>query len=59
MRDGAVVNASLTIDSLRRFKDDVTELRDGFDGGISFSNFNDIKVGDLIETYEMKEKPRE
>ena len=59
VRDGAVVNASLTIDSLRRFKDDVTELRDGFDGGISFSNFNDIKVGDLIETYEMKEKPRE
>ena len=58
VRDGAVVNDSLTIDSLRRFKEDASELREGFDGGISFANFNDIKIGDLIETYEMKETVR-
>lgn len=59
VRDGAVVSGSLTIDSLRRFKEDAVELREGFEGGISFANFNDIKVGDMIETYEMREMPRE
>jgi translation initiation factor IF-2 len=58
VRDGSVIAESLTIDSLRRFKDDVTELKEGYEGGISFDNFNDIKVEDLIETYELREKPR-
>jgi translation initiation factor IF-2 len=44
---------------LRRFKDDVTELKEGYEGCISFDNFNDIKVDDVIETYELREKPRE
>jgi len=58
VRDGTVVQENLTIDSLRRFKDDATEVRDGFECGISFGNFNDLKVDDIIETYEMREKPR-
>jgi len=58
VRDGAVVADRLTIDSLRRFKDDVTEVRDGFECGISLGSFNDIKVDDVIETFEMREKPR-
>jgi translation initiation factor IF-2 len=58
IRDGAVVANNLTIDSLRRFKDDVTEVREGFECGISFSSYNDIHVDDVIETYEMREKPR-
>ena len=59
VRDGTVVAESLTIDSLRRFKDDASELKEGYEGGISFDNFNDIKVADVIETYELREKPRE
>ena len=58
IRDGAVVQASLTIDSLRREKDDATEVREGFECGINLGNFNDIKVDDVIETFEMREKPR-
>ena len=58
VRDGIVVNESLAIDSLRRFKDDVTEVRDGYECGIGLGSFNDIQDGDLIETYEMREKPR-
>ncbi|PSL01136.1 translation initiation factor 2 (bIF-2) [Haloactinopolyspora alba] len=58
IREGVVVGDKLQIASLRRVKDDVTEVRDGFECGISLGNFNDIQVGDMIETYEMKEKPR-
>jgi len=58
IRDGAVVAANLTIESLRRFKDDVTEVRDGYECGIGLGSFNDIKVDDVIETFEMREKPR-
>ena len=58
MRDGAIVNGDLSIDTLRRFKDDATEVREGFECGIGLGSFNDIKVGDLIETYEMREKVR-
>ncbi|MBC9723643.1 translation initiation factor IF-2 [Streptomyces sp. TRM68367] len=58
IRDGKVVAENLTIEGLRRFKDDVTEIRDGFEGGINLGNFNDIKVDDVIATYEMREKPR-
>ncbi|MFG2605080.1 translation initiation factor IF-2 [Streptomyces sp. NPDC048514] len=58
IRDGKVVAESLNIEGLRRFKDDVTEIREGFEGGINLGNFNDIKVDDVIATYEMREKPR-
>ena len=55
VRDGAVVKADLSIDTLRRFKDDATEVREGFECGIGLGSFNDIKVGDIIETFEMRE----
>ena len=58
MRDGSVVADNLTIESLRRFKDDATEVREGFECGIGLGAFNDIKEGDIIETWEMREKPR-
>ncbi|MFI6158099.1 translation initiation factor IF-2 [Kitasatospora sp. NPDC051170] len=58
IRDGKVVAESLTIEGLRRFKDDATEVREGFEAGVTLGSFNDIKVEDVIETYEMREKPR-
>ncbi len=50
IRDG-VVSWEGNIDSLRRFKDDVSEVREGFECGIGLENFNDVKVGDQIEAY--------
>jgi translation initiation factor IF-2 len=50
IRDG-VVSWEGNISSLRRFKDDVSEVREGFECGISLENFNDVKVGDQIEAY--------
>ncbi|WP_183373470.1 translation initiation factor IF-2 [Helcobacillus massiliensis] len=58
-RKGVVVTESLEIAGLRRFKDDVTEVREGFECGINLGSFNDIQEGDIITTYEMVEKPRE
>ncbi len=58
IRDGVVVADQLTVTSLRRFKDDATSVRDGFECGIGLGSFNDIKVGDVIETFEMREKDR-
>ncbi|GIH13671.1 translation initiation factor IF-2 [Rugosimonospora africana] len=58
LRDGSVVAENLTISSLKRFKEDATEVREGFECGLTLGNYNDVKVGDLIETYEMREKPR-
>ena len=58
LRGGKVVGEGLTIDSLKRFKDDATEVRDGYECGIGLGSFNDIQVDDVIETYEMREKPR-
>ncbi|MEU8463009.1 translation initiation factor IF-2 [Streptomyces sp. NPDC029003] len=58
LRDGKVIAESLTISGLRRFKDDVTEIREGFEGGINLGSYNDIKIDDVIATYEMREKPR-
>ena len=58
IRDGTVVTDGVEITGLRRFKDDVTEVREGFECGINLGNFNDIKVDDVIETYEMREIPR-
>ncbi|MET7393939.1 translation initiation factor IF-2 [Dactylosporangium sp. NPDC005572] len=58
IRDGAVVSDNLSIAGLRRFKDDATEVREGFECGITLGNYNDIQVGDVIETWELREKPR-
>lgn len=58
LRDGVIVTET-TIGSLRREKDDVTEVRDGYECGITLANGHDIQVGDIIETFEMVEKPRD
>ena len=58
LRDGAVVADNLSIVGLRRFKDDATEVREGFECGLTLGSYNDIQVGDIIETFEMREKPR-
>jgi translation initiation factor IF-2 len=58
LRDGSVVADKLDISSLRREKDDVTEVREGFECGLVLRNFNDIKIGDIVESFEMREIPR-
>ncbi len=55
IRDGVVVYTS-TISSLKRFNDDVKEVRNGFECGLMLENFNDIKVGDVIETFKEVEE---
>ncbi|MGV0635673.1 translation initiation factor IF-2 [Mycolicibacillus trivialis] len=57
LRDSVVVADNLTVSSLRREKDDVTEVRDGYECGLTLT-YNDIKEGDVIETYELVEKER-
>ena len=57
-REGKMLAENLKIDSLKRFKDDATEVKTDFECGIGLQGFNDILVGDIIETYEMREKPR-
>jgi translation initiation factor IF-2 len=59
IRDGVVILDGLAIDSLRRFKDDVTEVKTDFECGIGLGKTKDIQIGDEIETIEMKEKIRE
>lgn len=58
VRDGAVVADNLAIATLRRFKDDVTEVKEGFECGINLGKYQDVKADDVIETFEMREKPR-
>jgi translation initiation factor IF-2 len=58
VRDGVVAYDG-RISSLRRFKDDVREVAEGFECGIGIENFNDIKEGDVIEAYEVREVARE
>ncbi|WAL48322.1 translation initiation factor IF-2 [Rhodococcus pyridinivorans] len=58
IRDSNVVAETVTISSLRREKDDVTEVREGFECGLTIT-YSDIKVGDVIEAYELREKPRD
>jgi translation initiation factor IF-2 len=58
LRDGVVVADNLSIATLRRFKDDATEVREGFECGINLGSYQDVKVDDVIETFEMREKPR-
>ena len=57
IRDGVVIYDG-EIGSLRRFKDDVREVKDGFECGIGIANFNDVKAGDVIETYQVQEVAR-
>lgn len=57
LRDGLVIH-SCELDSLKRFKDDVKEVREGFECGLSLKNFNDIQVGDQLEAYEIVETAR-
>ena len=58
IRDGAVVVESADLASLRREKDDVAEVREGFECGLVLRGFNDIKEGDVVESFELKEIPR-
>jgi translation initiation factor IF-2 len=48
----------LAIESLRRFKDDASEVKTDFECGIGLGKFNDLQIGDEIETIELVEKPR-
>ena len=57
IRDGIVVYTG-TLGSLKRFKDDVKEVSTGYDCGLNIDNFNDIKVGDIVESYEIVEIKR-
>jgi len=58
IRDGAVVVESADLSSLRREKDDASEVREGFECGLVIRGFNDIKQGDIVEAFEMREIPR-
>ena len=58
LRDGTIIWKG-AITSLRRFKDDVREVREGFECGIGLSDFQDLKPGDLIETFELREIARD
>jgi len=58
LRDNVVIGDNLTIESLKRFKDDATEVREGFECGIGVGNFKDIQIGDVFEAFEMREKKR-
>ena len=57
IRDGIVVYTG-KIKQLKRFKDDVNEVKNGYECGLSIADFNDIKVDDVIESFEIKEIKR-
>ncbi len=59
LRDGSVVADNLDLASLRREKDDVTEVREGFECGLVLKNYQDIKIDDVVEFFEMREIPRD
>jgi translation initiation factor IF-2 len=58
IRAGAVIAEEVTIESLKRFKDDATEVREGFECGIGVGKGADLQVGDIIQVFEMREKKR-
>jgi len=58
LRDGAVIADNLDLASLKREKDDASEVREGFECGLVLKNFQDVKEGDIVEAFEMKEIPR-
>ncbi len=58
LRDSVVIHTG-SISSLKRFKDEVKEVKNGYECGVMIENYSDIKVGDIIETYEEKKTARE
>ena len=58
IRAGATIAEEVTIESLKRFKDDATEVREGFECGIGVGKGADLQVGDIIQVFEMREKKR-
>lgn len=58
LRDNQVVADNLDLASLRREKDDASEVREGFECGLVLKNYQDIKIGDVVESFEMREIPR-
>ncbi len=58
VRDGKVVADNLDLASLKRERDDASEVREGFECGLVLKNFSDIKEGDVVEAFEMREIPR-
>ena len=58
LRNGIATVNDLEISSLRRFKDDVNSVKEGYEAGINLGSFNDIELGDIIETFEMQEIER-
>lgn len=59
LRNGVATVNDLEISTLRRFKDDVQSVKEGYEAGINLGTFNDIEIGDIIETFEMKEIERQ
>jgi len=57
LRDNVVIHTG-ELESLKRFKDDVREVKEGFECGLNLKNFNDIKEGDLLEVFEIQEVAR-
>jgi translation initiation factor IF-2 len=57
IRDGVVIHTG-ELDSLKRFKEDVREVKQGFECGLSLKNFNDVQVGDQLEVFEVVEIAR-
>jgi translation initiation factor IF-2 len=57
LRDNVVIHTG-ELDSLKRFKDDVKEVKSNFECGLSIKRFNDIQVGDQIEAFEVEEVAR-
>jgi translation initiation factor IF-2 len=58
LRGTEIITDDLTIDSLKRFKDDATEVKEGFECGIGLGNMKDLQIGDTIQVFEMREKKR-
>jgi translation initiation factor IF-2 len=58
MRGTEIIVDDLTIDSLKRFKDDANEVKEGFECGIGLGNMKDLQIGDTIQVFEMREKKR-
>jgi translation initiation factor IF-2 len=58
IRAGVVVGDNLSIESLKRFKDDATEVKEGYECGIGVGSFKDIQIGDQIQVFEIREKKR-
>jgi translation initiation factor IF-2 len=58
LRDGKTVADNLDLSSLKREKDDASEVREGFECGLVLKNYQDIKIGDVVESFEMREIPR-